>query len=237
MELRTGTGKPPTAADLIKLFRANTKRTWTRAPWWPGATIWLSPDLEAAFAEDCRRAGLNLTEIAPVAQNTLRWVWKRAVLDHNDDPGWQRALAAARKRQARIGPVPENYIYQPPPEVPPDDPRIKQVHRRATAYELAAHISPVNRDRTSKAKARRRRSHERQAPTKFDAPEFIGEHWQAVFHPLFKRLHLGDGDVDGPIGARLAVAYNAVIVEQEQLDGASGPAIKRWVALLRELKS
>jgi hypothetical protein len=93
----------------------------------------------------------------------------------------------------------------------------------------------VDRDRTSKAKARRRRSRERPVPSKFDAPEFIGEHWRAVFSPLFKRLRLGDADVDGPIGARLAVAYNAVLVEQEQLDGEYGPAARRWVQLLREL--
>src|SRR4051794_11135043 len=68
-ELRTGKGKPPTPAELAKLHRANMKRIWERAPWWPGATIWLSPALEAAFIEDCRRAGLDLAEIAPVWPN------------------------------------------------------------------------------------------------------------------------------------------------------------------------
>ena len=109
------------------------------------------------------------------------------------------------------------------------------MHRRATAFELAAQTSPVDRDRTSKSKARRRRSRGRQAPAKFDAPAFLAEHWQAVFGFLFKRLRLGEAELDGPIGARLAVAYHAVLVEQERLDGAAGPAAKRWVALVREL--
>jgi hypothetical protein len=234
-QLRRGTGKPPTPTELTRLYRANAKALWTKSPWQPLLTIWLSPDLEAAFAEDCRRAGLDPAEIAPVVANTLRWCWRRSVLDREDDPGWQRALAAARKRQARIGLAPEGYSYQPPPGAGPQDPRIKQVHRRATAYELAAQTSPVNRDRSSKAKARRRRSPERRAPAKFDAPAFLVQHWRTVFGPLFKRLRLGDADVDGPIGAQLAVAYHAVLAEQEQLDGASGPAIKHWVALLREL--
>jgi hypothetical protein len=234
-QLRKGNGKPPTLAELTRLYRANMKRIWERAPWWPGATIWLGPDLEADFAEDCRRAGLDLAEIAPVVANTLRWAWRRSVLDRDDDAGWQRAVAAARKRQARIGPAPEGYGYQPPPEMPPDDPRIKGVHRRATAYELAQQTTPVGRDRGTKAKARRMRSRERLAPAKFDTAAFIGEHWQTVFRPLFKRLRFDDTDVDGPVGARLALAYHAVLAEQERLDGAYGSAARRWVALLREL--
>jgi hypothetical protein len=147
-----------------------------------------------------------------------------------------RALAAARKHQARIGPAPEDYAYASPSAEPPDDPRIKQVTRRATATELAAQTSPVDNDRTSKAKQRRRRARERQAPVKFDAPAFLAEHWASIFAPLFKQLRLDPADVDTPIGARLAVAYHAVLEEQERLDGASGPAAKRWVALLRQLQ-
>jgi hypothetical protein len=86
-ELRTGKGKPATPAELARLHRANMKRIWERAPWWPGATIWLCPDLEAAFAEDCRRAGLDPAGTAPVILNTLRWCWRRSVLDRDDDPG------------------------------------------------------------------------------------------------------------------------------------------------------
>jgi hypothetical protein len=104
------------------------------------------------------------------------------------------------------------------------------VTRRATAYELALQTGPI--DRITKAKARRRRSRERQAPAKFDPAVFLAQHWPTVFNPLFKQLRI---DADAPIGARLAVAYHAVLEEQERLDGASGPAAKRWVELLREL--
>jgi hypothetical protein len=225
-----------TAAELTKLFRANMKRTWERAPWWPGATIWLSQPLEADFAEDCRRARLDPAGIPPVIANTLRWCWRRSVLDRNDDPGWQRALIAARKRQARIGPTPEGYSYQPPPTAPPDDPRIKRVTRRATAYELAAQTSPVNRDRSTKAKARRRRSRERQAPVTFDPAAFLAQHWRGVFGPLASQFRLDAADMDGPIGVQLAVAYRDVLDEREKSDGAYGPAAKRWVELMRELR-
>ncbi len=54
-----------------------------------------------------RRCGLDVAEIAPPVADTLRWVWKRSVLDRNDDQGWQRALTAAKKHQVRIGAVPE----------------------------------------------------------------------------------------------------------------------------------
>lgn len=206
---------------------------WQRAPWWPGSTIWLSPPLEAAFAEDCRRGSIAADTTAPVVLNTLRWVWKRALLDRRDAEGRQRGLVAARKHQTQIGSAPDGYAYQPPSDMPPDDPRIKQVRRRATAFELAAQTYG---DRSTKAKARRRRSCERQGPAKFDTAAFIAEHWQEVFAPLAKRFRLGDADIDGPIGARLAATYHAVLAEQEQLDGAVGPAFKRWQALLRELK-
>jgi hypothetical protein len=236
MQLRKGTGKPPTPTELTRLYWANMKRIWDRAPWWPGQTIWFSSVLEADFIEDCRRAGLDPAVTAPVILNTLRWVWKRSVLDRNDDPGWQRALIAAKNRQARIGPAPEGYAYSPPPFTPPDDLRIKAVHRRATAFELASQTSPVGRDRTSKAKARRRRSRERLAPAKFDTAAFIGEHWSSTFAPVFKSLRLEPTEIDGPIGHQLALAWRAVLDEQARLGGQSyGPARKRWQALLREL--
>jgi hypothetical protein len=234
-ELRIGKGKPATPTELARLYRANAKALWTKSPWQPLLTIWLSPRLEADFVEHSRRGGLEPATTAPVVANTLRWVWKRSVLDRNDDPGWRRALAAARKRQARIGPAPDGYSYQPSPAAPPDDPRIKMVTRRVNAYELALQTTPVDRDRSSKAKARRRRSRERLAPAKFDAAGFLAQYWREVFYPLFQRLRLSAEDVDGPIGARLAFAYHAVLAEQERLDGASGPALKRWVVLLGEL--
>jgi hypothetical protein len=212
------------------------KRIWERAPWWPGATIWYSPPLEAVFVEDCRRAGLDLAVIAPVVGNTLRWVWKRSVLDRNDDPGWQRALIAARKRQTRIGPAPSGYSYQPPPVAPPDDLTVKRVIRRATGYELALQTTPVDRDRSSKAKARRRRSRERQAPVTFDTAAFLSLHWRDVFGPLASQFRLDAADIDGPIGLRLAVAYRDVLDEREKSDGAYGRAAKRWLELMRELR-
>jgi hypothetical protein len=234
-QLRRGTGKPPTPAELTRLFRANAKALWAKSPWQPLLTLWLSPALEADFVEACRRGGLDQAEIAPVVSNTLRWVWKRSVLDRDDDEGWQRALAAVRKHQARIGEPPEGYEYSPPSAEPPDDPRIKQILRRATATELAAQTGPI--DRTTKAKARRRRSRERQAPAKFDAPEFIGEHWASTFAPVFKSLRLEPDDIDGPIGHQLAVAWRAVLDEEAKLgDQSYGPARKRWHALLRELQ-
>ncbi len=211
------------------------KRIWDRAPWWPGQTIWLAPHLEADFVEDCRRAGLDLEETAPVLTNTLRWRWRLSILDRRDDEGWRKAITAALKRQARIDPPLEGYIYQSPPATPPDDLRIKQVHRRATGYELAAQTGPV--DRSTKAKQRRQRSRERQAPAKFDASAFLAQHWPTVFGSLFKSLHLDPNEVDSPIGHRLALAWHAVITEQVRLGyDTYGPARKAWHALLRELR-
>jgi hypothetical protein len=235
-QLRRGTGKPPTPTELTRLYWANMRRIWGRAPWWPGQTIWLSPALEAVFTEDCRRGGINPAEIAPVVANNLRWDWRRSVLNWRDDAGWQRALASAKKHQARIGPMPEGYSYQPPPKTPPDDPKIKAVYRRATAYELAAQSSPIDRDRTSKAKARRRRSRERQPLAAFDTAAFIAEHWALMFADVFKSLRLEPDEIDGPIGHQLALAWHAVLDEQSKLgDQSYGPARKRWQALLRQL--
>jgi hypothetical protein len=53
---------------------------------------------------------------------------------------------------------------------------------------------------------------------------------------MFQRLRLDNADVDRPIGTHLAVAYRDLVAEQERLDGAAGPAAKRWVQLLRELR-
>ncbi len=229
-QLRTGTGKPPTPAEMVKLFRANAKTLWAKSPWRPLLTIWLTPPIEAAFVEDCRRAGVDLAETAPVILNTLRWVWRRSVLDRGDDEGWQRAVIAAEEAPGADRRDARGLQLSPPPDEPPGDPRIKQVHRRATGYELAAQTGPV--DRSTKAKQRRQRSRQRQPPAKFDAPAFLAQHWSTVFNPLFKQLRI---DPDDPIGARLAAAYHAVLDEQERLDGASGSAQRRWVELLREL--
>jgi hypothetical protein len=97
-QLRRGTGKPATPMELARLFRANAKNLWTRAPWWPALTIWLHPSLEATFAEDCRRAGLEPAETAPPVLDTLRWGWRRSVLDRDDDP---RLVFARPRRSAQ----------------------------------------------------------------------------------------------------------------------------------------
>ena len=231
-QLRRGTGKPPTPTELIKLFRADAKALWSKSPWQPLQTIWFSPTIEAAFIEDCRRAGFDPVEIAPGVLDTLCWSWRRSVLDRNDDAGWQRALIAARKHQARIGAIPEGYLYQPPSQTPPDDLRIKKITRRATAFELGPQTYI---DRTTKAKARRKlsreRSRERKPPSSFDAVAFLALHWRDLA-PIFTRHRL---DPDSPIATRIAAAYRFVLEEQKRLDGAAGPAFKRWQQLLREL--
>jgi hypothetical protein len=58
-----------------------------------------------------------------------------------------------------------------------------------------------------------------------------------VFGPLFKRLRLGDNDVTARSVPSWPQPMSAVLAEQERLDGASGPAAKRWGALLPELTS
>nr|UXE45527.1 hypothetical protein Hi04_10k_c4997_00011 [uncultured bacterium] len=234
-ELRTYTGRPATPAELAKLYRANSKSLWQRAPWFPTLTIWLAPRLEATFAEDCKRAGLSLSSTAPVCLNTLRWAWRRSVLNYNDDLGWQRALAAARKRQAKIGPPPDDYNYEPPADTPPTDPHIKAVFHRLNALQLARTRPPV--DRTTKSKARKAHSHRFRAPASFDWSAFLAERWREVFGPLFKAHQLDPSEADGELGRRLAVTWRAVLDEQVQLgEGVCGAAHSRWMALLREIR-
>jgi hypothetical protein len=233
-QLRTNTGRPATLAELDKLYRANAKNLWQRAPWYPTLTIWLAPRLEATFVEDCKRAGLSLTRTAPVCLDTLRWAWRRSVLNYNDDPGWQRALAAARRRQAKIGEPPEDYNYIPSSDTPPTDPHIKAVFQRLNAFQLARTRSPV--DRATKSKARKAHSHRFRAPASFDWSAFLAEHWLTVFGPLFKTLHLDPSEVDGELGRRLAVTWRAVLDEQAQLGEGTCAAYGRWTALLRQIK-
>ncbi len=223
-------------AESVKLFRANVQRLWRKAPWLPLTTIWLSSPLEQRFAEDCRRAGFDLAEISPFVANTLRWVWKRSVLDRRDDAAWQRALAAARKRQAKIGPPPpEDYSDTPPADTPPTDPRIRVVLRRLNATELARTRPPV--DRQTKCKARKAHSHRFRAPVSFDWQAFLAEHWSSTFGPLVAAHHLDPAAVEGELGRRLAVTWHAVLDEQAQLgEGACGAAHGRWMALLRQIK-
>jgi hypothetical protein len=234
-QLRAGTARPATLAELAKLFRANTKSLWERAPWYPTLTIWLAPRLEATFVEDCKRAGLSLSRTAPVCLDTLRWAWRRSVLNYNDDPGWQRALAAARKRQAKIGEPPDDYNYIPSSDTPPTDPHITVVFQRLNAFQLAQTRPPV--DRTTKSKARKAHSHRFRAPVSFDWRAFLAEHWLGFFGPLFKTLHLDPSEVDGELGRRLAVSWRAVLDEQAQLgEGVCGVAFENWLALLRQIQ-
>jgi hypothetical protein len=225
-----------TPAESVRLFRANVKALWAKSPWQPLLTIWFSSDLETIFVEDCKRAGLVPAETAPLVLNTLRWCWRRSCLNHADDPAWQRALTAARKRQARVGAVPEGYAYVPPSREPPDDTRIKRVARRATAWEPAS-INPVV-DRSTKARQRRQKAQERRpSRRKIDLALFIAEHAE-ILNPAFWTCNLDPGDVDAPLGRQLALAWHAVITEQARLGDASyGPARKVWHRLLRELQS
>ena len=157
------------------------------------------------------------------------------MLNYNDDPGWRRALAAARKRQAKIGPPPEGYTYTPPADTQPTDPRIKAVLQRLNAFQRAQTRPPV--DRTTKAKARKAHSHRFRAPASFDWHAFLAEHWSSTFGPLFAAHHLDPSEVDGELGRRLAVTWRAVLVEQAQLgEGTCGPAFSRWIALQREIQ-
>jgi hypothetical protein len=234
-QLRTNTGRPATPAELVKLFRGEAKRVWTRAPWWPAMTIWFVPALEVRFIEDCRRAGLSPSTTAPFVLNTLRWAWRRSRLNYDDVLSWERALAAARKRQAKIGPPPDYYCYEPASDTPPDDVRIKQVHRRLNAAELAKTRPPV--DRTSKSRARKAHGRRFQAPASFDAAAFLTEHWSSTFGPLFEAHHLDPGEVDGELGRRMAVLWHAVLVDQARLGaGICGVAYERWMRLLRQIR-
>jgi len=232
-QIRSGTGKPPTPLELAKLHRADTKSLWLRAPWLPLMTIWLAPNLEAGFTEDCRRAGLLPGETAPVVLNTLRWCWRRSVLNRDDDPGWHRAVAAARKHQAKIGPPPEDYVYHPPSAAPPADPRIKPIAGRASAAEMTTYTALV--DRSTKAKARRQASRDRHpaSSSQFDPAAFISEHWVTMFGPLFKARKIDPAEVDGVLGQRLAHAWRAVLDARQQPGEAA--AYKRWRTLLRQL--
>jgi hypothetical protein len=234
IELRTGKGRKPNARESVQLFRADAKAIWDQSPWQPLATIWLAPELERRFAHDLVLAGLALADLAPVAVDTLRWVWRRSRLNHDDHEGWQRSLVHARKRQARIGSPPEGYVPQPPGDTGPTDTRIKIVLCQASAYE-AARTAPVV-DRATKAKLRRRKLSAPSSPSAFDWEAFIDEHWLATFRPLWRSLNITD-DPHGATGQLLATAWHEVLNERDNHGHTSmGPAQRRWHALLRQLK-
>jgi hypothetical protein len=228
-----GNGRPPTPTESIRLFRANLKSLWSRSPWWPSATIWLAPPLEAAFAEDCRRAGVSLSRIPPCIADTLRWVWRRSRLNHDDPQGWQRALAAARKRQVKIGEPPEGYVFEPPSATPPTNPRIKTVQRRAAAFEPAG--ANVVTDRTTRTRARRQKLAASRTPAGFDWQQFFQLHWLDLFRSIWRTYRLSDDDVDGEIARVLAIALKDKLDEQDKTGGTVGPASKRWDQRLRQL--
>lgn len=110
------------------------------------------------------------------------------------------------------------------------------MHRRATAYELAAQTRPV--DRATKARQRQQKAQERRpSRRKFDQAAFIAEHWP-ILGPVFRSLRLEPADVDAPVGRQLLLAWRDVLDEQVRLgDETYGPARKRWQAPLRQLKS
>jgi hypothetical protein len=235
-ELRTGKGgKPMTPAESARLFRLDTQNLWNRAgPWLPMLTIWFGPKVELAFAGACHNAALPLPKLAPAIANNLRWAWVRTNLNHRDDPGWLRSLAQARKRQAKIGPPPLDYVYAPPPATAPTDSRIRAVLRRAAAWEPAA-ANPVV-DRTTRASQRRQRLAPFKAPDDFAWREFLGAHWLTVFRPLFQAHRLNPTEADGELGRTLAVGWDAVLREQAKSgDGSVGPQQRRWHRLLRTL--
>jgi hypothetical protein len=233
-QLRTSKGSPMTPVESTRLFRANAKNLWQRAPWLAMATIWLAPRFEAAFAADCHNAGLPLAETAPSTANILRWSWRCNCLNHRDDPAWLRSVKAAHKRQAKLGLPPDGYAYQPPPDTPPTDPRIKAVTRRAAAWEPAS-ANPVV-DRATRAKQRQRRLPPPQVPANFDWRDFLDTHWASTFGPLFAARCLDPAEADGELGHALAAAWHGVLSEQAQLgDGSVGPQQRHWHALLRGL--
>jgi hypothetical protein len=166
--------------------------------------------------------------------NTLRWAWRRSVLNHDDDPGWRRALAAAHKRQAKIGAPPDGYMHEPPPLTPPLDRRIKAVKRQATAFE-AARVNPVT-DRATRTKQRREKLAVPKTPQGFDWQQFFQRHWLDVFRPLWRTYRLDNQDVDGEVGRVLAIAYRDKLDEQDATGGVVGPASRRWDQLLRQLR-
>jgi hypothetical protein len=212
------------------------KTDWTRNPWRHGSTIWLARGLEERFVEDVRRAGLILNQIAPCVLNNLRWAWRRSLLNHHDPEGWTRAVAHAKAKQGRIGPVPDDYNYAPPARTPPTDQRIKAVFRAATAFEPACK-NPVL-DKTTKA-VLRRQQHATAAPLTpagFDPQAFLSRHWLEVFAPLWRAYRLSGEDQEGETGRVLAIAYKNKLDEQSaNPDGRVGPAARAWDQLLRAL--
>lgn len=235
-QIAAGKGRPPSAAEIAKAFRAQLKALWDRNPWHPGQAIWFAPGLEARFVADCRPAGFDPELTAPVVLNNLRWAWWRSRLNHDDPPGWERSLAAGARRRAKIGLTPETYLYLPPPSDPPPDARIKTVHRRAACWEPAGLKPPI--DRTTRSQERHERQDQRDKPSppaNVDWHAVLYAHWRTVFLPLFKAHRLDLDQADGPTGQALATAYAAVLDEQAQFgDGSYGPAQRRWHALLRD---
>jgi hypothetical protein len=208
-EIRRGVGAPPTPLESERLFRADTKNAWTRNPWLPLATIWLEPRVEAEFIEDMRRAGMSPDTTAPCITNTLRWVWRRSLLNHADHEGWQRAIQSAKTKSSRIGLPPQDFQYTPSSAVPPDDPRIRVIVRKAAMHE-PARVNPVV-DRTTKAKQRRNTTIKAPKAAKgFDWQAHLNEHWLDVFGPLQHAHKITDADMDGETGRILAIAHKAM---------------------------
>jgi hypothetical protein len=178
-----------------------------------------------------------LNTLAPPVANTLRWSYRRNLLNHSDALGWERSIANARRKMARIGAPPPGYAYQPPPDEPPTDIRIKLVTRRAGPHEPAA-ANPVV-DRSTRTKEQRQRLKPFTAPSDFDWRAFLSTHWLTLFGPLFRahQLDLAEAATEGGPGQRLAVAWYAVLRERLRRgsDGSIGPDEERWYRLLQTL--
>jgi hypothetical protein len=166
--------------------------------------------------------------------NTLRWRWRRSRLNHDDPEGWQRALAAAKKRAAKIGEPPDGYAYEPPSPTPPNDPRIKRVERRASAFEAASR-NPVT-DRSTRTKQRRQKMIAPKTPQNFDWKLFFSHHWRDTFWYLWKAYGLSDADAAGDLARVVAVTYRDKLDEQNTNGGTIGQASRRWDQLLRDLR-
>jgi hypothetical protein len=99
--------------------RAMMATIWRRDPWFNGRTVWLAPKLEEQFRRACADAALPVETVSPRTADNLRWQWRLYRLDENNWPGWELAVAKARRFEHRIGEAPPDWTYQPPGNAPP----------------------------------------------------------------------------------------------------------------------
>jgi hypothetical protein len=104
---------------------------------------------------------------------------------------------------------------------------------RASAFE-PARTKPVV-DGATKSKQRRQKLVAPNTPANFDWRQFLQQHWQDAFRPLWRAYRLNDQDVDGEVGRVLAITYKDKLDELSARDGAVGAVSRRWDQLLRQL--